>query len=405
MIKKTASKWIPSLVTALALTGYAGLCHAQSTIVLSNDSSQSTAFYDGGPAGATYTWQATGGPNGGGCIKGVINDVTVHEFDPAFNVSFPLASYYQVTVQMKVDPASGTTSSPFNSYGNIQLSFRDSNYSWNGVGYTAIYGPAANDWVSYTFFSPGTNFNVAHLQLQLQAGADWSGPVTIYIGNVTITPNPNPLVIEAFTNNATAGGNWDSAADAPYRNPVTGASSTISPAGSWMLAITDPGNYGSWNQLGLGNTFDATKYQYVGFDVYLDGSSGSTYGGMQLIFFKNNYAGSPNSVTIGPVSFNAGMVGKWTHFDFPCSASGITACPSIVVQSTPGSDGGTDTTTFHVDNIQLWNPVFIPSITAVTKRHPRRRADDSRRKRRQQPKRPGRHFFALHRKLRRLLLD
>src|SRR6185312_502245 len=127
-----------------------------------------------------------------------------------------------------------------------------------------------------------------------------------------------------------------------------------------QFTISNPGSYGSWNQFDFPNqfTFDATKYQYVGFDVYVDGTSGTTYGGMQVIFFKNNYAGSPNTFAIGPVPFNASMVGKWTHFDFPCSSSGITACPSIVFQGTPGSDGGTDTTTFHVDNIQLWNPVF-----------------------------------------------
>src|SRR5579864_7916492 len=109
MIKKTVSQWLPSLVTALALTGAASLCHAQSTIVLSNDASQSPAFYDGGPAGATYTWQATGGPNGGGCIKGVIDGATTLELDPAFNVSFNSSQYYQVTFQMMVDPASGVT--------------------------------------------------------------------------------------------------------------------------------------------------------------------------------------------------------------------------------------------------------------------------------------------------------
>src|SRR3569833_2980416 len=129
-----------------------------------------------------------GGPNGGGCIAGVINQVTDHEFDPAFNVSFSSSQYYQVAIQVKVDPASGTTGfSGSGGYGNIQMAFRDASLSWNGVGYHTIYPPAANDWVTYVFSVPGSAFNVAHLQLQLHAGDDWSGPVTIYIGNVTIS--------------------------------------------------------------------------------------------------------------------------------------------------------------------------------------------------------------------------
>ena len=231
MIKRTtAQKWIPSVVTALALTGLASFCHAQDTITLSNDASQSPAFYDAGPAGATYTWQATGGPNGAGCIKGVIDGATTLEFDPAFNVNFTAGQYYQVTVQMMVDPASGVTgTSGSGGYGNIQLSFRDASYSWNGVGYHTIFPPAANNWVTYSFPVPGPSFTVAHLQLQLQAAAAYSGPVTIYIGNVIIKPVPNPLVLAAFTNDTVSSGwnnyglaaSYDPNVDAPYSNPVT----------------------------------------------------------------------------------------------------------------------------------------------------------------------------------------
>jgi len=373
MIKKTALKWIPSVVTTLALTGFAGLCSAQSPITYTFDSDVQGWGSLGG--GGTYSWDATDGNGGGGCLKVDFDGTTTTEIDPGVTLPAPLneAQYLSVTVDIKIDPVSGTTgTSGSGGYGNLQAVFRDANFSWDSMWYGALFSQASSGWITYTFVIPQP-YNPAEktFQFQLQGNATtgYSAPVTVYIDNVRIAPVPNPLVLEAFTNNATAGGSWDSAVDAPYANPVTGTSSTISPPGSWQLVIPNPGGY-VWNQLALGSAFDTTRFQYVGFDIYLDGSSGSTYGGVQLIFFKNSYAGTPNTVTIGPIPFNASMVGKWTHFDLPCSSSGITACPAIVFQSTPGSDGGTDTTTIHIDNIQLWNPVFIPSIISMTKGTP-----------------------------------
>lgn len=363
-------KWIPSLVTTLALTGFATLCHAQSPITYTFDSDVQGWGSLGG--GGTYTWDATDGNGGGGCLKVVFDGTTTTEIDPGVTLPAPLntAQYLNVTVDIKVDPASGTTGTGGSGgYGNLQAVFRDASFSWDSMWYGTLFSQASSGWITYTFTIPNP-YNSAEktfqFQLQGNASTGYSAPVTVYIDNVRINPVSNPYVLEAFTNNATAGSSWDSTVDAPYRNPVTGASSTISPSGSWELVIPNPGSY-TWNQLGLGSPFDTTRFQYIGFDIYLDGSSGSTYGGVQLIFFKNNYAGTPNTVTIGPIPFNASMVGKWTHFDLPCSSSGITACPAIVFQSTPGSDGGTDTTTLHIDNIQLWNPVFVPSITSVSK--------------------------------------
>ena len=191
MINRTRKpNWLPALIIALTLAGAASFSQAQTAITLSNDFSQSPAFYNGGPTAATtYTWIPTNGPNGGGCIQGVIDGATTLELDPAFNVSFISGQYYQVTVQLKVDPASGTQGTlGSGGFGNLQLSFRDASYSWNGVGYKTIYPPAASDWVTYTYNVPGPSFAVAHLQLQLQGGAAYSAPVTIYIGNVTIKP-------------------------------------------------------------------------------------------------------------------------------------------------------------------------------------------------------------------------
>lgn len=375
MTKKTVLKWLPSMATALALTGFAGLCNAQSTILLSNDASQSTAFYDGGPAGATYTWQATGGPNGGGCIQGVIDGVNTHEFDPAWNVSFSAGQYYQATVQMKVDAASGTAGTGGSGgYGNIQLSFRDASYSWNGVGYHTIYPPAANDWVTYTFAVPGPSFNVAHLQLQLQASG-YSSPVTIYIGNVTILPVPNPNVLAVFTNdlvtpdwnNYGLAATYDTTVDAPYVNPVNNSAPvSLTPAGSIEFQSSNPSGY-QGGQLNIG--FNPLQFQAVAFDVYYDGPTPNTstnYGGFQVSVAAG---GNPDYGWhgIGGGTFNASMIGKWTHFNLPIGSSGAINANGFAFQSTPGGTPGTDPITFHVDNIQLWNPVTLPNITSVTK--------------------------------------
>jgi hypothetical protein len=369
-MKIKMQRWIPSLAAALTLAGSASLCQAQSPIILSNDTSQSPAFYDGGPAGyATYTWQATGGPNGGGCIKGVIAGGTTNEFDPAFNVSFTPGQYLQVTVQMMVDSGSGTTGTGGSGgYGNKQLAFRDASYSWTSAGYGTIYPPAANSWVTYTFSVPGMTNNVAHLQLQLQGGT-YSGPVTIYIGNVTVVPVPNPAVLSCFTNSGSVNwqnygmaGSWDGSQDAPYYNPVSGAGPTsITPAGSVEFQPTSGGYQGG--QLNLG--FNPSLFQSVGIDVYYDGpSSGSDYGGFQMLIADGN---APyHWFGIGAVSFNAGMIGKWTHFNFPCAASGVLNAAGFAFQSTPGSGAGAVPFTFHVDNIQVWNPVTRPTITGLT---------------------------------------
>ena len=107
-----------------------------------------------------------------------------------------------------------------------------------------------------------------------------------------------------------------------------------------------------------------TRFQYFGLDVYLDGSTGTSYGGAQVLFFQNNY-GSPTYM--GGINFNSSMVGKWTHFDFPAAVMGsaFNASPAFSIQGIPGSDGGTNTTTFHVDNLEFWNPQITPSINGI----------------------------------------
>ena len=370
-------RWLPSLFAAVALAGSAGLCQAQALITLSNDASQSPAFYDGfSPVGTeVYTWQATGGPNGGGCIKGVIDGTTTMELDPAFNVTFNTAQYYLLTFQMMVDPSSGTTGTlGSGGYGHLQCSFRDTSYSWNGVGYASIFPPAANNWVTYTYTVPSVP-NMAHLQFQLQGAAPgYSGPVTIYIGDVTILPVPNPQVVNVFSNSASVSTanlssgvslTWDSSQNAPLYNPVNNAGPiAVSAPGSAEYQFPNPAGY-QGGQLNM--PFNPALYQWLAVDVYYDGptpGSSTNFGGFQA-FIPN---GSPpyNWAFIGNYSFTAADVGTWKHFTFPSASSGVNNSQGIVFQSTPGSGAGTNAITFHVDNVQLWNPVTHP-VVSLTK--------------------------------------
>ena len=364
------------MIAALALAGATRLCHAQPVITFNNDSSQSSAFNDGDPtANNSYTWIPTNGPNGGGCIMGVMDGTNTLQLLPDFDVSFNSAQYFQVTFQMRVDPSSGTTGNlGSGGYGNLQMALRDSSYSFVGVGYATIFPPGANNWVTYTYAIPSPGFNVAHLQFQLQGGSTYSGTVTIYIGDVTIIPIPDPAILSYFTNDVVSpnwanyglSASWDSSQDAPYFNAVTGAGPiNVTPPGSVEFQATTETGYPG-GQLNLG--FNASKFQSVAFDLYYDGPTPNTstnYGGFQ-VFIANNLPPNYPWAFIGSASFNASMIGKWTHFNLPCASTGVTNANGLSFQATPGNEGGTDGSdpiTFHVDNIQLWNPVFLPSIT------------------------------------------
>jgi len=385
-------RWVSSLAAAAALVGTAGLCQA-ANILIDFNGGMPASFYDGAnPAGdEAFTLVPGGGPGGAQCLEATFGaDATTAEVDPAFNVSFNTSGYLQVEFDMMVLPGSATTGNlGSGGYGNLQVSLRDSSYSWNGLWYGAVMPPAANNWVHYTFLIPHSdlNLNIAHVQIQLQGaqgalgyanGTLPGGPteVAVYLNNVQITQLPNPYVFTAFTNTL-QGITPDAADDAPFFNPVNGSGPTsLTPAGSWGISIVNPGGYNGWNQYGgsPGLTLDFTRYQYVGFDVFVDSAvssspdTGTLYGGTQMKLFNSDWS---VGATAGAINFDASMVGKWTHFDFPSAATGNANCPAFVFQGSPGSDGGTNTTvTFHVDNIVFWNPEVIPSITSITRGTP-----------------------------------
>ena len=359
------------MITALALAGSASLCQAQSAITY-NFASGLQGWSGNEPTNfpATYSWNATGGSTGGGCMQVQFGGTGTNEMDPIVTLPSTLnqLQYLSVSIHMMVDSSSGTTGTMGSGgYGNLQAVFRNASMSWDSIWHGTVYPPAANSWVTYTFMIPNPYKTAEkYLQFQFQGSAGYSSPVTVYIDNVTITPLANPFVYIPFTDNSVAGSAWDQTVDAPFYNPVNGAGPTNStPAGSYVVQISNPHGYSGWNQLQPSGTIDLTRWQNIGFDVYFDGPSGGTEnGGFQFFVFDNSWV----SKWDGAASFNASMIGKWTHFNFPAAAAanGITACPAFVFQGAPGSDGGTNAITFHVDNIVLWSPATIPSIVSLT---------------------------------------
>jgi len=363
-------RWIPSLITAVALAGSASLCQAQLSWTF-NNSGTIAEWTTAEPGGMT----ATIAPDpvvydGTSCMQVSMDGVTSTEIDlKAAMSSINEAGYISVTVVMAVDPNSGTENGATTSYGNLQVALQE-NGAWPG---NAIWGgshftPQANSWVTYTFVigPPYQTANGIFLQNQVDGGHVYSGPVTNYIASITVNPIPNPWLMEDFSNGSliTGGGSWDSTQDAPFYNPVIPTAPAVNetPPGSWEIPISNPNGYSGWNQLNV-PSFDATRYQWIGFDIYFDGPTGGTEdGGFQFFLFTSSWS----SQWVGSGAFNSSMIGKWTHFNFPCAASGITGCPSMVFQGAPGTDGGNNAITFHVDNIVLWNPVTIPSITGLT---------------------------------------
>jgi hypothetical protein len=348
-------RWLPSLITAAVLAGFAGLSQAQDTISYTFDSTVQ-GWYNMGPTNATtYSWDADHGltGTGDGCLAVTFDGSTDKEMDPGVDVSVNTAKYFSVDVDIAVDASSGMDGNY--SYGNLQCVFRDAGYSWESIWFGQV---GSSGYHHYTFIITAAKAE-AHLLFQLQSSSGtYSGPVTVYIDNVKINPIPNPYILTSFTSG------YDGSSDAPFYSPINHAGPTnITPAGAWYIQITDPGGYNGWNQASPA-TFDATKYQYIGFDVYLD-SATSLYGGAQLILFKNGWSGLQS---LGSFPFSADMVGKWTHIDLACASSGITACPAFVFQGAPGNDGGTNGTvvTFHIDNIVLWNSVVVPKLLGMT---------------------------------------
>ncbi len=366
--------WIAAMLAVVVLAGSASLGHAQSAIVY-NFASDLEGWSGDEPAGfpATYSWDAAGGSTGGGCMEVQFGGTGTNEMDPIVTLPSTLnqEQYFQVSIHMKVDSSSGTTGTGGSGgYGNLQAVFRDASYSWDSIWYGAVYPPAANGWVTYTFTIPSP-YKPAEQYLQFQfqgnSGTGYSAPVTVYIDNITISPVPNPWVIDAFTNaseiTAWNPQSWTGVPSTSSLNASQDAGGGFTPSGAMELDCTFPS--GGYNQAAFQNnqSFDPSRFTYLDMDVKVDPSStlaqDGTYGSFDFVVMDQSYGWHGTSVTLTNTS--------WTHLHLPMPVLTTAQSPSqgFVIDI---SDGGWQgPITVYVDNIKASFPVTLPIINSLTK--------------------------------------
>ena len=384
---KTKTKmqhWIPSLVTALALAVSASLCQAQSPIVYNFAGGlQGWQGNENPSPAATYSWNATGGETGGGCMQVEFGGAGTNEMDPIVTLPATLnqAQYLSVSVHMKVDGASGTTGmGGSGGYGNLQAIFRNASYSWDSMWYGAVYPPAGNNWVTYTFvIAQPYKAAEQYLQFQFQGNAGYSSPVTVYIDNVTITPVPNPWVVDAFVADTSSGfgqENWTGVSSTSSLNTSQDAGGGFTPLGALQINENFPvvTPWSAWAQSWVfrGQASDPSRYTYFECDVKVDPSSttfssGSDYGAFTIAIRGNGYDG-PHACTPGSIPLTTAAFTSWQHLKLalPTTDSGgntITNSPGYDIQLIGNYMGPV---ILYLDNIQLTKPVTHPQIYTLT---------------------------------------
>jgi hypothetical protein len=380
---KMMQHWNLSLMTAVALAASAGLCRAQSLITY-DFASDLQGWHGNEPEGmaADYSWNATGGSAGGGCMQITFDGTTTTEMDPLVTLPAPLnqAQYLSVSIHMKVDAASGTTGN-FGSggYGNLQAIFRDAGYSWDSMWYGAVFPPAANDWVTYTFVIPQPYKSAEqYLQFQFQgnAGTGYSAPVTVYIDNITITPVPNPWVIDAFTSDTSSGyteENWTGIAETSSWNTSEDAGGGFNPPGALQMDIGFPvaDQWAAWGQswVSRAQAMDPTRYTYFECDVKVDAAnstpfSDGSYGALTIGVRGSGYAGPFNCSPSG-IALDSSFT-SWRHLKLllPTTAtdSSLTNSPAYDIEVSGNYMGPVR---LYFDNIQLTKPVTRPTLAGL----------------------------------------
>jgi len=371
MRKKTASKWIPSLVTAFALAGFTGLCQAQTAISYTFDSSVQGWGALGG--GGTYSWDATSGKDGGGCLKVVFDGTTTTEIDPGVTLPAPLnqAQYISVSFDLKVDPSSGTTGlGGSGGFGNLQAAFHDSNNSWDGMWYGAIYPPAASDWVTYTFVIPSPYKPAEQtfsFQLQGNSGTGYSAPVTVYIDNVRMNPVSNSWIIDGFTNDTSStyqNAGWTGISSTAQLTTSKDAGGNLVPAGALQWDIAFPTD-NSWQQCWLGHepsgfVMDPSRFVYWECDVMVDAANSmanpdGSYGALSFDIRNGTWGDNFTSAVTLDSSYTS-----WKHLKFPLPS--ITASVGFDIIANNVHAGPIR---LYIDNIQMSKPNTLPKMAGL----------------------------------------
>jgi hypothetical protein len=372
------TRWTRSTITALAVAGSAGLCQAAAPIVYNFASDlQGWAGAEATGKEATYAWNATGGSTGGGCMQVVIDGTNAVEMDPRVTLAAPLneRQYLSVSIHMKVDPNSGTTGTMGSGgYGNLQAVFRDASYSWDSIWYGTVFPPAANSWVTYTFVI-GQPYKSAeqYLQFQFQGNSSgYSGPLTNYIDNVTITPIPNPWVLDAFTSDTSTSyseESWTGTSATVSLNTTDDAGGGFTPTGCLQIDnnFTNSGANNSWQQSWIihQQAMDPSRYSSFELDVKVDTANSTpfvngTYGSLH-IGVRNGSWGGPYDC-VAPINLDSSY-STWKHLKLAIAGDpSLTNSVGFDIELVGVAAGPVR---LLVDNLKVSKPVVAPRIYAL----------------------------------------
>ncbi len=355
------------MVSILALACSTSLTMAASDISYTFDSDVQGWYAADGHGSAV--WDATHGTSGGGCLKITI-PTTDTEVDPRVDVDVNSGQYFSIELDIMVDPVSGTGGG---NYGNLQAVMRDASYSWNSMWYGGL-NASFNTYRHVKFILPSPYITYAHLQFQLSSGTP-SSDIIVYLDNITITAiatPPNPTVMVPFVRDTDvtdglsswAGGSPSATSTVVTWDTTKDAGMGFTPLGSLKMQVNYNTANSGWQEGDVQMapfTWDPSRFTYFDFDLYIDALPGmSTYGSLNVFLISGSYSW----VNVGSPSINSSMIGKWTHFSFPMTATGLTSSHGWVFQA---GGGATNTINYYVDNIRAWTPSTPPTITSVSK--------------------------------------
>jgi len=309
-------------------------------------------------------------PDWGGCLKvtlPVASGGTQVQPQVALGAKhFNSAQYWSVSFDLKIDPASGTL--PDGTYGHYQVVTRNSGWNWVGLNWTAIDNSFTNGFrhIELGFVQP---YDVLEYLLFQVQGNGYSGDLIFYLDNIRISPLPNSIVINAFTNASEVGAYSSSGAPGSGINWVSAPDAGgATPAGSMQILGNYDGTVSGWSEATCQRdfSFDPSRFTYFDLDVQLDPSSVEPYGMIQM-FLRQNHA-PWNWLWLGNHDFTSSDAGKWIHLSYPMAPSAETNSSGFVIQT--GGNGMAGPVKMFVDNVKIWRPIAPPTLSKLERGGP-----------------------------------
>ena len=367
---KKMQRWLPALVAGAALAGLASQSQAASPIIYNFASDQQSWFETGPTNNTPVTWNATQGTSGGGCLQFSITPTNM-ESDPGVDLTIATAEYMSVSFDLKLDPASGTTAS--GNYGNVQVVFRNSYLTnWDSFGWTYVYNADVNNvYKHYSFNIPrfgGVYANEARMIIQLTGnGAAYSGAVTGYLDNVTISTVPNPWVIDDFSTDTSATYPWST-----WSTSGTNQYTTAVGGGALQLTANWPVNSSNnWYQTWFGHepsgfSMDPSRWTFLECDVMVDAANSTinptNYRYCDLAYNVRNSSWGDNPTTPANTTLDDTYTNGFKHVKVALPYITGSVGFDIILR---GNAFGPQRV--YIDNIQLSSPIARPPIKALAK--------------------------------------